>query len=116
MVNGVRSRMGDKAFFAALREVIADHRFGLATGNAVVAAWLSHSRRPKVLKGWLRGFLSQRSLAGPASRHPARLAASGTARLAASFRWTTEGLNGSADLLPEAIPAGATTSDRVGAS
>jgi aminopeptidase N len=84
MIDGVRARMGNKAFFASMRAVIADHRFGLAAGDDVVAAWLSHSRRPQELRQWLGRFLSKRTMNGLPSRGRDRLASGGTALLSAS--------------------------------
>lgn len=63
MIDGVRTRMGDRAFFAATRKLIADHRFELVTGEDVATAWMSASKRPQALESWLRRFLSQRSFA-----------------------------------------------------
>jgi aminopeptidase N len=63
MIDGVRGRMGDRAFFATMRTFIRQHRFELVSGEDVVAAWLSESRRPKELERWLGRFLSQRTIA-----------------------------------------------------
>ena len=66
MIDGVRARMGDRAFFDATRSLIDDHRFGIATGKDVVDCWLREARRPKELELWLARFLGPRTMRGVA--------------------------------------------------
>jgi aminopeptidase N len=63
MIDGVRARMGDRAFFATMRGFIADHRFELVSGNDLVEAWLSESPDPNAVRRWLGRFLGRRSMA-----------------------------------------------------
>lgn len=63
MVDGVRRRMGDRAFFATMRSLISDHRFGIVTGRDIVSAWLAGSRDPDALASYLKRFLGRDTLA-----------------------------------------------------
>jgi hypothetical protein len=55
LLDHVRDVMGEEAFFEAIREYVAAHRFGVATGADLVAAWRRHSSlvTDAVLAAWL---------------------------------------------------------------
>lgn len=63
MIDGVRRRMGERAFFATMRTFIADNRFGIVTGPDLVQAWLDGSRRPAAIVDHLERYLSRRTMA-----------------------------------------------------
>lgn len=57
MVDGVRRLMGDEAFFAAMREYVADNRFSIASADDLVGVWLAHADDPALLEAYVRWYL-----------------------------------------------------------
>ena len=80
MIDGVRRRMGDRAFFATTRGLIADHRLGIVSQREVVSAWLHGSRRPKAITRYLGNYLSPRAMRTLAGSRPAHRAGAAAGR------------------------------------
>jgi hypothetical protein len=57
MVDGVRARMGTRAFFRSMRTLIRENRFGVITAPIVVSTWERYTARPRHLDTYLRRFL-----------------------------------------------------------
>jgi hypothetical protein len=76
MIDGVRQRLGDEAFFAAMREYIDQDRFRVATSQDLIAAWMRHSLAPGPLCDYLARFLGPQEVAfaRPPSARPAEAA------------------------------------------
>jgi hypothetical protein len=63
MIDGVRQRLGDEAFFAAMREYVAEERFRVATSRDLIAAWMRHASAPGPLCDYLARFLGPQEVA-----------------------------------------------------
>jgi hypothetical protein len=57
LVDGVRQRLGDERFFAAMRALVQEHRAGIVTTQQVVETWLRYSPDPASLERYLAEFL-----------------------------------------------------------
>jgi hypothetical protein len=57
MVDGVRRLMGDRAFFAAMRGYVRDHRYGIATADDLIGAWRARAWSPLLLDAHLARHL-----------------------------------------------------------
>jgi hypothetical protein len=57
MVDGVRRLLGDRAFFAAMRDYVRAHRFAIATAEDLIGAWRARAWSPLMLDAHLARHL-----------------------------------------------------------
>jgi hypothetical protein len=70
MVDAVRRHLGDERFFAAMRELVAAHRFEIVSRGHVVAAWRRHAPDPDALERLVRFHLDGSASGPPLTERP----------------------------------------------